>query len=88
MVIIFHHSLRGKEITMDGAFHSAQVCVSERWKGAGGRGDAGECRQGDGGLGSGGKGSGDGGGGGSVGATAGKQANHAFSQATHEAVLK
>ena len=45
---------------MDGAFHlfhSAQACVSERWKGVAG-GDAGECRQGDGGLGSSGKGSG------------------------------
>ena len=42
---------------MDGAFHlfhSAQACVSERWKGVW-LGDAGECRQGDGGLGSGGK---------------------------------
>ena len=60
VIISVHHSLRGKDTTMDGAFHlfhSAQACVSERWKGVW-LGDAGECRQGDGGLGSGGKGSG------------------------------
>ena len=45
---------------MDGAFHlfhSARAWVGERWEGVW-LGDAGECRQGDGGLGSGGKGSG------------------------------
>ena len=73
---------------MDGAFHSAQVCVSEVWKGvAGRRWHAGREMEG----------SvvaarvvvaSDGGGGEGVGATAGKQAHHAFSLATHEAVLK